>query len=221
MRRRVRPSRTRRLTIDLPTLNRPITYVGTAVLIVAAVVVGQLTASGTHRGVGGGAASQPVTGLASTFRQLRHPEEKPPPSVESSIELNLDLRGPLQIIGSYPLDTPLGTAWLVTSSASGKSMTCLALNSSRISSCSSTRVAKRIGLALGRSEPVSSPRHGARSFTILGMVPDWVRFVKATPLGMTPLMLRVVRNTFTGKAPAPLIIKKYCARRHSACVTLQ
>jgi hypothetical protein len=200
-------------------------YISLVVLLIAAAAVSLLALGGSSGSTGTdglGPSSRHGEGyppsLRRSFRFLRTTESDPPRSVRSSLEQNLGADESVQITSSYRVNTPLGVAWLVVAGMPPKTAACLVLESSGVSSCSATAAAKRIGLAVGISKAAGHHDSGARRFTAMGVVPNWVRFVKATPLGMPAKVLRVAQNTFAGSASAPLIIREYCKRPHSGCI---
>jgi hypothetical protein len=189
---------------------------GALVLALTVMIAG----CGEQRKDGGSPERVPTAAsLPASFAHLQTPEARPPDSVKAGLAASFGPRRRTRVTNSYRMDTPLGKAWMLAVEVPGAGTeTCLVMEHSGLSSCSPAAVAKQTGLAIGISAAAGTPPSHGRRFTVMGVVPDWVRSVVVTPLDRQPKVLRVTANAFSDQGPAPILIKKYCRGFGSACV---
>lgn len=154
--------------------------------------------------------------LSSSYRVLRASADQLIPKMVPKVESALSHPLSDMETRSRRITTPLGAVWVTVADLSRHSTTCLIEESSGASTCAPTKLAARLGLAIGTRRAGSRSKRLPR-FSLIGIVPNWVKVLKAKEIGHRPHLLPVRRNVYATYGGTPVLIEGYCRATQSRC----
>ena len=157
--------------------------------------------------------------LAVSYRALDTSGNELTPEMKSKAKIALGQSLSTKKVRGRRISTPLGVAWIIVADPSRQGTTCLIVERSGASTCAPTKVAARVGLAVG-TEQAGPHRDRAPHFSLLGIAPNWVKAIKVKELGYAVHLLSVRHNVYATYGAAPVLIEGYCGHSHTSCVHL-
>lgn len=155
--------------------------------------------------------------LASSYRVLKAFPDELTPEMKSRAQSALGRSLSSARMRVQRLNTALGAVWVTAAAKSRHSVTCLIVASSGASACASTKLAARVGLAIGTRQ-AGPESDGEAQFSLLGIVPNWVKALKLKEIGHAAHLLPVRHNVYATYGAAPVLIEGYCGPMHASCV---